>query len=288
MKREKFNCQKAKKMNVLSIARKLNLKQSQQKESEVWFFYGNEKTASLKVDIRKNVWYNFSQGIGGNTLDLVVHILNCSVSEALGHLNILNGSFSFHQQVNDRGTRKEEVNYIIKRVLPLNHVALLDYLSSRKIDLDIAKKYCKEIYYSINDKNYFAVAFMNNSKGYTIRNKFFKGCLLKQDISTIKNVSSRVCLFEGFISFLSYLTIYKNETLKDDFIILNSTSLVEKAISELKEYSNVYCYLDNDNSGKKAVELISKAHKNVMDCSLFYKEFNDLNDYLISVKSKEK
>ncbi|RLK06709.1 toprim domain-containing protein [Tenacibaculum discolor] len=286
MKREKFNCQKAKKMNVLSIARKLNLKQSKQKGSEVWFFYGNEKTASLKVDISKNVWYNFSQGIGGNTLDLVVHIFNCSVSEALGHLNILNGSFSFHQQVNDRETRKEEVNYIIKRVQPLNHVALLDYLSSRKVDLDIAKKYCKEIYYSLNDKNYFAIAFVNDSKGYAIRNKFFKGCLLKQDISTIKNASSRVCLFEGFINFLSYLTIYKNETLNDDFIVLNSTSLVDKAIGELKEYSDVYCYFDNDDSGKKAMELISKVHEKVMDCSEFYKGFNDLNEYLTSIKNE--
>lgn len=142
-------------------------------------------------------------------------------------------------------------------------------------------KYCKEIHYKINGKKYFSIGFKNDLDGYAIRNKYYKGALLKQGITHLKNESKSVIIFEGFIDFLSYLTMYKNDKNKEDFIILNSTSLLKNAIPIIAKYDIIHCYLDNDNTGKKAFKTIKENYNHAIDCFKKFSEFNDLNEYLI-------
>jgi len=41
--------------------------------------------------------------------------------------------------------------------------------------LRFGKRYLEEIYYKIDPKNYFGLSFKNNSGGYEVRNRYFKG-----------------------------------------------------------------------------------------------------------------
>jgi hypothetical protein len=108
----------------------------------------------------------------------------------------------------------------------------------------------------------------------------FKGCIAPKDITTVKN-NSNVCLaFEGFWDFLSYLTIQKVEKTKHDVAILNSVANVQKAMDFLKTHQEIYTYLDNDEAGRKATELIKSNCVSINNRSERYAGFKDLNDYL--------
>ena len=74
---------------------------------------------------------------------------------------------------------------------------LIKYLAARAVNLNTAKKYCKEIHYRVGDKTYYAIGFPNNSYGYVLRNQYFKGCLPPSDVSYVPNPSEQINLFEG-------------------------------------------------------------------------------------------
>ena len=91
------------------------------------------------------------------------------------------------------------------------HHALFSYLQSRLIDADISRMYCKEVHYELRGRHYFALAFGNISGGYEVRNAYYKRCLNNKDISLIRHLTEEtqenVCVFEGFMDFLSYMTL---------------------------------------------------------------------------------
>jgi len=86
-------------------------------------------------------------------------------------------------------------------------------------------------------------------------------------------------MFEGFIDYLSALTL--GIISGADAIILNSVVNVNKAVPYLKDYKTINCYLDNDTAGRTALtELTAVYGSFVIDRSILYSEFNDLNEYL--------
>ena len=283
----KINCETAKKIDIPTFLSKMGKQPVKETSNSLWYLsvFRNEKTASFKICTLRNRWYDHGLGVGGNLIDLVVKLNgDCTVKEALQILATEHiDSFSFHQPTitNDKITL--EVNYKIKKVKALENVALIEYLKSRCIDVDVAKKYCSEIYYSYKTKDYFSIAFKNDLNGYETRNKFSKISLGKKSITSLKNDSRDVLVFEGFMDFLSFKTFNKNSiNLIVDFIILNSTALVKSIIPILDDYQHIHLYLDNDDTGKKATRLISNAYPHkVKSYNHLYADFNDLNEQLI-------
>lgn len=279
-KKQKLNCEEARNFPIEKALEKLGHFPNRRKEKEAWFLspFRSEKTASFKVDLKINRWYDHGKGTGGNIIDLITLLKNCSIYEALSFLSDDITAFSFHQQPKTYIKLKSERSYEIMKVKSLNNEALLEYLRFRKINTEIAKLYCKEIYYKQNDKNYFAIAFENKSSGQEIRNKYYKGSLGTKDITLIKNGANRVTVFEGFIDFLTHLS-FINE-LNEDYLVLNSTALVNKSIAFLNKYESVICYLDNDEAGEKATQIIKENCKNKFeDGSALYKNCKDLNEF---------
>ncbi|MDR1896214.1 MAG: toprim domain-containing protein [Prevotellaceae bacterium] len=145
----------------------------------------------------------------------------------------------------------------------------------------MANLYCKEIHYRINDKNYFSIGFKNDKGGYELSSPpNFKSCISPKEITSIRNNQDACLVFEGFWDFLSYLTIRKTEKTKHDVSVLNSVANVQKAMDFLKSHREIYAYLDNDEAGRKTIELIRSANSTVYDRSTKYADFKDLNDYL--------
>lgn len=185
---------------------------------------------------------------------------------------------SFHQRHSAPGMERFEV-------VPLEHRALVAYLQQRGIPAHIAKASCKEAHYTVNGKNYFAVVFGNVSGGWELRNKYFKGCRVRKDISYLpwsRDGPSTVCaVFEGFIDYLSALTL--GIITGNDVVVLNSVVNVNKAAPYINGYSVINCYLDNDNAGKTALtELTAMYGSTIIDRSSLYSGFNDLNEHLVN------
>ena len=199
-------------------------------------------------------------------------------------------SFSFRQQPSEPSFQQLEVR-------ELTHPALLRYLQERGIDRDVAKSECKELHFNHNGKPYFAIGFGNVAGGYEVRNPFFKGCISPKDISHIQHHGERrdsCYLFEGFMDYLSFLTIRKRKNPQSpglkgqDYMVLNSVSNLGKAIDRLSDYERIHCFFDNDQAGNKAcLELERVFSYRVRDASLHYSGYKDLNDFLCGKKVVE-
>jgi DNA primase len=88
------------------------------------------------------------------------------------------------------------------------------------------------------------------------------------------------------MDYLSYLNVSTIDINHYDVIVLNSTALINKAmkILELKQYNSIELYFDNDKSGSIATDEVLKVYPNAIDKRATYENFNDVNDYIISLK----
>ena len=284
-----MNCKQFNTIPLEEVLQNLGHLPTKQTEKEAWFLnpFANENHASFKINKNMNYWYLHSEGIGGNNVDFMKKYLNASVKEVLEWAE--QNFFSFQYQNNSNTKQKALANnYTIIEVKDIQHQALLEYLKSRKVENQL--EFLKEIHYRMNDKNYFGIGFKNDSGGYEIRNKYSKICLGKKDVSMIKNGSENLKIFEGFFDFLSFKNIEKSlSDEKSDYIILNSVSMISKIKSLLENHKNIGLYFDNDEAGNRAVETLKKEFENVEDDRILYKDFKDLNDWVMSsAKLEEK
>ena len=76
---------------------------------------------------------------------------------------------------------------------------------------------------------------------------------------------------------------------KQDYVILNSTANVSKAIDVLSQYERIHCMLDNDTAGFRATKAIEAEFSyRARDFSHNYRGYADLNDYLCGRKQEHK
>ncbi|WP_432221783.1 toprim domain-containing protein [Flavobacterium sp. TMP13] len=259
--------------------------------NDLWFispFYSAEKTASFHVHKQKNYWYCFSTGFGGNTVDLIIKLEKCTVSEALTFLQNFD-SFSFQKQIiSSPEIKQEETDNKVIRIIKVQHIALKQYLTARCITKTFVKNQIKEIHYEIHRKKYFAIGFKNRSDGWELRSKYAKICLGKKDVTLITTQSNLLRIFEGVFDFLSFLEIMENDSVENsDYLILNSAALIVKNIEILDQYNSIELYLDNDTTGDKYSNFIKSKFINTVDFRCRYKDFKDLNEWLIDDRSKK-
>lgn len=250
----------------------------------------NETDASFKVNTELNQWHDFGIGKGGNIIALAAELYH---SENVAYLleriaertpYIRPATFSFGEQKTHNSSFQDV------QVGELSSPALIDYLRERGINIELAKRECTELRFENNGKTYFAIGFPNMAGGYELRNHYFKGCIAPKDITHIRQQGEQraVCyLFEGFMDYLSFLTIRVDNnpdeprTNEQDYMVLNSVTNLSKAEQLLRPYSRIGCFLDNDQAGQRAYENMKKIFGNrLQDMSHHYKEHKDLNEYL--------
>ena len=251
-----------------------------------------ETRPSFKVDTEKNLWIDYAEGRGGSIIDLCMRLEDYTLSEAICRLgqNALEHtaycscsskretSISLNQRkdITASGTRKLTS---ISDTLPPH---LQEYLKKERcIDLEKATPFLKCISYEVRERRYEAIGFANSSGGYELRdNHLFKGTLAPKDITPIfEDKAQPVCLFEGFMDFLSFLSM--KEEVTNQCLVMNSVSNVTRSVHYLNErnITSVRTFLDNDDAGRKAVQEFVNAGFKVEDMTVYYRDFKDLNDF---------
>ena len=170
----------------------------------------------------------------------------------------------------------------IERIRPLSDPRLLYYLKSRGISPEVASRYCREVYYKTRgDRLYFAVGFRNDGGGWELRNSRFKISTSPKTVSTLSCGSDTVAVFEGFMDYLSYVSMRRERRPGADAIVLNSVSNLAKAMENIASHATILTYMDNDEAGRRTTEEIRRQAegRTVIDRSELYREYNDLNDY---------
>ena len=259
--------------------------------NELWYIapYRGERTPSFRVNVAKQLWYDFGLGKGGDIFTLTGEFI---------------GSGDFMEQVKFIAetarvpfAAMEKPQFLPKpsepvfegvEAVPLLRSPLTDYLAERGIPYAVASHYCCRLNYGVRGKRYFAVGFPNVAGGFEIRSRFFKGCVPPKDVSSVKteNTTADVCsVFEGFMDFLSAATLGL-ET--GDCLVLNSVSNVEKAMKHLDAYGRINCFLDRDEAGRGTLDVLGKRYcGRVCDRSALYDGCKDLNEYLQLTTKKE-
>ena len=102
----------------------------------------------------------------------------------------------------------------------------------------------------------------------------------------IINNQDQLKIFESWSDFISYLFLFPDDEFQHDFLILNSISLLKKRLDLINQYEKIEPYLDHDDAGKSATDFLKTELINkVKDDSSFYKNFKDLNEFIINNNS---
>lgn len=285
-----MNCKQFNSISLEEVLLVLGYLPTKQNEKEAWYLnpFASESQASFKLDKRINAWYLHSEGVGGNNTDFMKKYLNSSVNEVLDWAQKQNFSF-FHQQ--ERHFKKSESNYSINKILDLQNSNLKQYLHGRGLSPKIYD-YIKEVRFTLGEKKLYAIGFENLSGGFELRNSFYKGSLLKKDISILnfnrnaqgvsniedKNIKG-VAVFEGFMDALSFIEMQKS--FSGNILVMNSIALLNKSIEHLKSYTDINLFLDNDFAGIKCKSEIIKSFPKAKDHSTIYSEHKDLNEFFV-------
>lgn len=232
--------------------------------------FRNEKTASLAVNERKNTWFDYGAGFGGDIIKLV---MLCEQIDFKTAIEKLKGSSFSQVSISQR----VESTLIITDVKELTNNNLLNYLRhERKINCDLAKKYLREIHFENKGKNQYAIGFKNDKGGYELRNKFLKISTSPKWITTIKGTETQN-IFEGFMDFLSAITYFNCEP-KETIVVLNSVSM----ISRIELNGKLRFWGDNDNAGNNCFNKI-----NAIDERKLFAGYKDFNEFLCVVGRKK-
>lgn len=274
-----LTCEQAKQVDMVEYLGALGYNPSKIEGNDYWYIspLREEKTASFKVNRKQNVWFDHGTGQGGNLVDFGIIHNDCTVKELLENLG---GNFSFHKRLAKTLIPIESPLRVIseKNLLSLT---LLRYLRQRRVTNEVAKKYCSEVTFSLNDTIYSAIGFKNNKGGFELRNQWFKGSSSPKAVTGIENGSKKLAVFEGFFNFLCYQSLPLNQTASPlNFLVLNSISFFEKNRQYMERHDHVLLFLDRNQAGQKLTEMALKWNRKYRDESHLYKGYKDLNEWM--------
>jgi hypothetical protein len=217
---------------------------------------------SFCVNDSLGVWFDHGTGKGGNVIDF-----GLAFWPALGFKDVCGklcevmqqtapAAISFFQP-GERKRRKalKLPHYRVDKIHSLGHSpAIQQYLERRGI-WEIAQGILQEVHYHVTDekrqvKHFFAAGHRNESGGWEVRNKYFKGCLGHKGLTLIEGDNRRLCLFEGFFDYLSWK--HEHQEQQDSALVLNTLSLLPAAIKVATRYPHLTVFFDNDTAGRQA------------------------------------
>jgi len=250
-----------------------------------------ETHPSFKVDTEKNLWIDYAEGRGGSIIDLCMRMEGCTLSEAihrLGQNASDNGTSSFLNDFVPNNPQPAMAVNGARRLIEISDTLpphFQEYLTKvRCINLEKAMPFLKCISYEVRSRLYQAIGFANLSGGYELRDdKTFKGTIAPKDITPIfTDRTEPVCIFEGFMDFLSFLSM--KEEITNHCLVMNSVSNVARTIRYLNDrhLTHIRAFLDNDEAGRRTVQDFIKSGFHVEDMNIHYKDFKDLNEYHVS------
>ena len=290
--KQRLSVEEARRTDMVDYLSKLGYEPAKVRGIDYWYLspLREERTASFKINRKLNRWYDHGLGKGGNIIDFAILYNNCTVGEFLHQLS---GNLSFQKpllkHLDEQTESDAESKIKILQEKTLSSFSLLRYLHQRRLPIDLVERYCREVKYELNGKEYFGIGFKNNSGGYEIRNPYFKASISPKDISTFNNGAKEATVFEGFTDFISFMAIHKNQhQISSDFVILNSVSLFEKARPFMEEHECIRLYLDRDTTGQNYSRYALSLSNKYKDESRLYKNHNDLNDWLVNFGKAQK
>lgn len=311
----KFSFETARQIPIVDYLSRLGFEPAKIRGADHWYHspFREERAPSFKVNAKLNLWFDHGTGAGGSIIDLGMKLFSCSPHEFLQRLysdnkdiaGSLSGAIITSLSGKPAASFPTQAKLIVLQATTLTDKDLVGYLHSRGIPASVAGKYCKQIRFQMNDREYNAIGFPNQAGAWELRNRWFKGSSSPKDISIVRfdeerlgenmnqinthnitNTNSKICVVEGFMDFLSVVQIkdeaFQKFTHQSDFLILNSLRLLSRNIPLLQKHQTVSLFLDNDQPAQDAKAALIVNGIRYEDASTLYRSHKDLNDFLIA------
>lgn len=297
MNRELIN--KAKECSIVEYLLSRGYKYIPSKSKGRYFRYysmlHNEKVPSFFVNKSDTAWIDF--GLSDewhDIIELVRAIEQVSFSKAI---EILIEKKLPTRKIESKDYYREPGIEIVD-TFDIRNPRLINYLRGRRIEIDLAKVYCREAlirfrYGNNPEKIHSYIAFKNDKGGYELRNHYnldiSKISSSPKYFTRIAGVEDKYNLFEGFIDYLSLLSKYQTERFKNTTVVLNSLVNITYLYETLKKNTENNIFLNNDEAADKYVykgdkKLKIKSFKeqgiDYIDRRLMFDMYNDINDYI--------
>lgn len=298
-----MNITQAKQLKMQELLAVLGCQPHHETKGEIWYPspFRHESEPSFKINLERNIWYDFGEGEGGNIIDFVMKYYATDLRGALRQLAALNIGTLLQPVTRPMTVPKRaavkagtgaEDRLTVNSVQPLSNRALIGYLEKRSVPLEVARDYVQEMHYTRQGKPYFALAFANDSGGYELRNPYFKGTHGVKDISLVKKEGDlqQVAVFEGFMDMLSASHVYTKDLEGVSLLVLNSVALKERALTAIREggAQTVLLFPDHDASGRELVSwfMAQLPDRQVVDESRRYPGHKDVNEWLVAQQGR--
>lgn len=286
-----LNIDDVRKIDLVSYLAAIGLEPVKIRGNDYWYLspFREEQTPSFKINRNKNFWIDFGQPndkgkfAGGTIIDFALQFYDLTIAEFLDSLKSEEKNRLIRRRNLSEQTLEDTSRLFIIRTTEIESPALLNYLKQRRISVEVASLYCQEVHYHIDGKKYFGIGFKNISGGYEIRNPYAKVSSNPKDISIIKNKSEKVVVFEGFMDFLSFLSVNLELRFSTfDYVILNTVTFFEKAREFMESHQQILLYLDRDATGLAITSRALSLNRNYEDGSLLYERHKDFNDWIMN------
>jgi len=279
----RLSLDEVKAIDIVSYLATLGYQPSKIRNNDYWYLspLRNEKTPSFKVNYAINRWYDHGLGKGGSFIDFAILYYDCTVGDLLRSLT-LEPFFQRQFSSSILQPKSPESKLTVVEDCRLTSAALINYMRHRRIPLDIVDRYCREVRYKVDDREYYGIGFKNDLKGWEIRNAYFKGSSSPKGVTTFDNGANEVLVFEGFTDFLSFKAVHQNETEdRFNFLVLNSVSFFESARPFMEKHDSIKFYLDTDITGQNCSRYALSLSSKYSDESSLYKNHKDFNDWIM-------
>lgn len=247
----------------------------------------DDHTPSFAVNDQLGAWYDHGSGKGGNLIDFgLAYWPQLGFKDVLAKIwevaQLALPDIPTAQRPNARRRKAQKLpHYQVQQVCELGTTeSISQYLKLRGV-AEIAAGHLQEVHYFVRDekqqvKHFFAAGHRNESGGWEVRNKYFKGCLGRKGLTHYVHDTRRVALFEGYFDFLSWKHEHPDDN--SSILVLNTLSLLEAALRVALAYPEINVYFDHDKGGRIATRTLLKALPYATDRSSAYEGHHDYND----------
>lgn len=238
-----------------------------------------ESKPSFKVNREINRWYDHSLKEGSTLVDFIIRHQQLTIREVLQKFNGPGETHKYVQHQRPPGEDQQGKKVEVDEVQRIESPALIRYLFERRIALDVARAYNREVRYHFtgSDNRYYALGLLTDPGGWELRNRKYKFSADPKGPSTISHDSKDVAVFEGNFNMLTLATFLRDGL--PDFHVTNSAENIEATLAKLDGYRHKFLFFDNDRQGNQLTAAALAHDPSYHDLRSLYKNYNDLNEW---------
>lgn len=214
---------------------------------------GRKASPTFSINETLGVWYDHSTHQGGDVIDFGVRQWPELSREAVCHKLLAAMQTEPAQPRTHQRRRRQKWPYLrIEKTAELGTTESITFYLQKLGLWETAQRQLSEVHYFLTDekglrKSFCAPGHRNESGGWEIRNKYFKGCIGAKGLTHYAGDQRKLSVFQHYFDYLAWNFEYPEAA--DSIIVLNNPALLQSATRVALRYSDITLYFNHDAAG---------------------------------------